>query len=68
MKAPPALVETHRLRLRRFNDQDAPVVAMLAGDRSVALMTERIPHPYPAGTALAWIALLRYRMNLGQPD
>jgi RimJ/RimL family protein N-acetyltransferase len=42
--------------LRHFTDADAPQVQALAGDRSVAETTMMIPHPYPEGAALAWIA------------
>ena len=42
--------------LRAFVAGDAARVAELCGDPAVALATATIPHPYPDGTAAAWIA------------
>jgi ribosomal-protein-alanine N-acetyltransferase len=46
---------TQRLVLRPFKREDASVVRVLAGDRSVASTTAKIPHPYEEGVAEAWI-------------
>jgi RimJ/RimL family protein N-acetyltransferase len=42
--------------LRHFVEADAQRVQAFAGDRKVAETTMMIPHPYPKGAALAWIA------------
>ncbi len=49
------ILETERLILRPFVDGDAPRIAELAGDKSVADTTLRIPHPYSDAMALEWI-------------
>jgi RimJ/RimL family protein N-acetyltransferase len=52
----PPVLETERLRLRPFAPPDAAEVQRLAGAREIADTTKRIPHPYGAGVAEAWIA------------
>lgn len=49
-------LETDRLTLRPFQLEDAWDVERLAGRREIADTTLNIPHPYPVGTANAWIA------------
>jgi RimJ/RimL family protein N-acetyltransferase len=55
MNDPPVL-RTSRLLLRPFTVEDCPDVERLAGDERVADTTLTIPHPYPPGAALEWIA------------
>lgn len=55
MSDPPTL-RTSRLLLRPFSADDCAAVERLAGDEKVADGTLTIPHPYPSGAALEWIA------------
>lgn len=48
-------LETQRLLLRPFCQNDAAEVTRLAGDRSVASTTSNIPHPYDEKMACEWI-------------
>jgi ribosomal-protein-alanine N-acetyltransferase len=50
------VLRTARLTLRPFTNADAPAVERLAGAYEVALNTLLIPHPYPEGAAVEWIA------------
>ncbi len=52
-------LETPRFWLRWPRAADGAKIAELAGDREVAEMTARIPHPYPAGAAAEFILTSR---------
>ena len=52
---PSPVVETRRLTLRAPAPQDAPRIAQLAGDLDIARMTTRMPHPYAATDADAFV-------------
>ncbi|KZN67482.1 GNAT family N-acetyltransferase [Pseudoalteromonas luteoviolacea] len=49
-------IETRRLILRPFCDNDAPRIAELAGQKIIADMTASVPHPYEPDMAIAWIS------------
>lgn len=48
-------LETDRLVLRPMRYSDADMVEKFVSDADVAAMTANIPHPYPQGTALAYL-------------
>jgi RimJ/RimL family protein N-acetyltransferase len=50
-----AVLETQRLVLRAPQLVDGKAIAALANDRRIAENTARIPHPYRASDAEAWI-------------
>lgn len=52
-------LETPRLFLRWPKASDAAAIVTLAGDRRVAEMTARIPHPYPVDEATKFIIAVR---------
>ncbi len=58
---------TERLTLRPFTIADGPRVRDLASDRTIAVNTMTIPHPYPEGEAEAWIAkhLSHFEQGIG---
>ena len=49
-------LETGRLILDAFHLLDAEATGRMVGEQAVARHTLNIPHPYPPGEALAWIA------------
>lgn len=60
------VIRTARLVLRPFRSTDAPEVERLAGDRAIASTTCSIPHPYPPGAAVAWIATHEEALGAGK--
>jgi RimJ/RimL family protein N-acetyltransferase len=59
-------IETKRLWLRWLTVADAAAIMRFAGNKRVATMTARIPHPYPSGEALDYIARIRAENASGQ--
>jgi RimJ/RimL family protein N-acetyltransferase len=57
---------TDRLELRPFRDEDAEAIERLAGAYEIALNTLTIPHPYPPGAALEWLANMRKQIEEGR--
>lgn len=62
----PVCLRTARLFLRPIEVRDAPIIARLAGDRRVADMTGRIPHPYSLVDALRWIDEVKDAWSTGE--
>jgi len=52
-------LETDRLVLRPYSDNDIPALVRLAGAREVAATTLRIPHPYTEQSAREFLAMCR---------
>jgi RimJ/RimL family protein N-acetyltransferase len=52
-------IETKRIALRPFTQEDAPGVSLLANDWAVAKTLALVPHPYPEHIAAGWIATHR---------
>ena len=59
-------LETERLSLRPFLEQDCEQVCELAGDKRVADMTANIPHPYRYEDAYSWIQTHRSDFDAGK--
>jgi ribosomal-protein-alanine N-acetyltransferase len=53
---PQPTLETVRLLLRPFSQEDGTRVMHLAGEREIAMNTGTIPHPYEEGMAEEWIS------------
>jgi len=54
---PRPTIESPRLLLRPFIPDDGPTIERFAGDIEVARTLLAMPHPYPEGAAVKWIAL-----------
>ena len=59
-------IETKRLWLRWPRAADAAAIARFAGDKAVAEMTGRIPHPYPSGAAEEFVLFARRQNAAGE--
>ncbi|MDP4002234.1 GNAT family N-acetyltransferase [Methylobacterium sp. NEAU K] len=58
-------IETRRLWLRWPTAKDAPAITKLAGERDVAEMTDRIPHPLERHAVDAFVLRLRSANSTG---
>ncbi len=54
-EASPCILQTERLTLRRPTLADVKAIARLANDRRIAENTRRLPHPYSADHAIAFL-------------
>lgn len=59
-------IETARLVLRPFRDDDAPALVRELGVKAVADGTLRVPHPYPPERAAEFLAMLPERHAAGK--
>ena len=65
---PPSIViETERLLLRAYRDEDLAEMVALAGNWEVARWLTTLPHPYDDGHGRDWIAHVRREHATGRP-
>ncbi|MGE0549782.1 MAG: GNAT family N-acetyltransferase [Kofleriaceae bacterium] len=60
------LLLTERLALRELRDDDAPAIALGAGDPTVARFLLAIPSPYPVALARRWVTNRRQWWRTGR--
>ena len=58
-------LETERLVLRPFRNDDADEFARLSGDWAVASMTSDIPYPFSPAQAVGWLRPVRGEVRFG---
>ena len=59
----PDAIETERLTLRRFAQDDAPAIAAALSDREMSWTLGRVPHPYGLEDARDYLRSLESRSN-----
>ena len=67
MTASEFVIETARLRLRPFRDDDLGALVALIGDWDVARWLSLVPHPYGEADGQKWIAIVRQDHATGRP-
>src|SRR4051794_22871525 len=61
------VIETPRLRLRPFRDEDLADLVVLAGNWEVARWVTTMPYPYTEADGRAWIEAVRRQHVAGLP-
>ena len=64
---PATVIDTPRLRLRVYHDEDLPDLVRLAGAWEVATWLSAMPHPYTEDHGREWIAHVRLAHAAGSP-
>ena len=63
----PTVIETARLRLRAYRDDEHADLVAMAGNWEVARWLSHLPHPYSDEDGRAWIAHVRQEHATGRP-
>ena len=63
----PTVIETARLRLRAYRDDEHADLVDMAGNWEVARWLSHLPHPYSDEAGRAWIAHVRQEHATGRP-
>src|SRR5438105_13252822 len=61
------VIETARLRLRPFREDELTELVRLIDDWEVARWVSNVPHPYIEADARAWVALVHDHHATGRP-
>ena len=61
------VIETARLRIRSYRDDDLAALVALAGNWEIARWVGTIPHPYTEADGREWIARVQENHATGRP-
>jgi RimJ/RimL family protein N-acetyltransferase len=61
------VIETARLRVRSYRNEDVADLVALAGDWEIARWVGTIPHPYTEVDGREWIARVQENHAIGRP-